>query len=286
MKQAKSCLCCNCKNISKNSAVIMPFIAYRIFGYEITTINSSWNLHNFPLGLCLSQCFSCQCQNCGFLFLDMRFDDEEMSNLYHDYRGENYTKTRDAFEPGYLEKNNQIESGIKYKNDIEIFLSDLGEFNTVLDWGGDDGINTPYSNAEQIFIYDISNKKVLPKFKSIQSEELHTHNYDLIICSNVLEHVSYPQDILNEIKSVMNKDTILYIEVPYEKIMADNFDSKDILFKKKHWHEHINFYSEKSLAELLNNCNIEIIKQKIHTDSINTSVSNVSKLFMIGCKLK
>lgn len=285
MKQVKSCLCCNSKNVSKSPAIIMPFITHRIFGYEITSIDNSWNLHNFPTGICLSQCFSSQCQDCGFLFLDMRFDDEEMSNLYQDYRGEDYSIIRDKFEPGYLEKNKQIESGIKYKHDIELFLSDLAEYKTILDWGGDDGINTPSFDADRVFIYDISGKKVLPNFQSIESDELNSNDYDLVICSNVLEHVSYPQEILSEIVSVMNKETILYIEVPYEKIMADSFDSKNIFSNKRHWHEHINFYSQKSLEELLDKCGLKIVKQKIHSDSINTSVSNVSKLFMIACKL-
>lgn len=286
MKQAKKCLCCDSKNLSKGSAVLMPFIAHRIFGYEITNIDNSWNLHNFPTGLCLSQCFSCQCQDCSFLFLDMRFDDEEMSSLYQDYRGENYSIIRDKFEPGYFEKNKQIESGIKYKKDIELFLEELGEYKTILDWGGDDGINTPCFEAEKVFIYDISDKKVLPNFESIENSQLHNHKYDLIVCSNVLEHVSYPQDMLKDIASVMDKNTILYIEVPYEKIMANNSDSKNVYINKKHWHEHINFYSQKSLVKLTESCGLEIIKQKIHTDSINTSVSNVSNLFMIACKLK
>ena len=284
MKIVKKCPCCNSTNFLKSPAVLMPFISKRIFDYDLISIEESWLLYNFPSGICLSQCASCQCQDCNFLFLDMRFDDEEMSLLYDDYRGETYTKMRDFYEPGYALKNCQMESGIKYKPEIENFLSSLGHYNSVLDWGGDDGINTPFEDADNVYIYDISGKKVLPNFISLNQNELLDKEYDLIVCSNVLEHVSYPQDILREILPLMNKRTILYIEVPYEKIMSRNCDSNTIYQTKKHWHEHINFFSQKSLEELFKNLDLQIVKQKIHKSSINTDVSNVDELFMIACK--
>ena len=37
------------------------------------------------------------------------------------------------------------------------------------------------------------------------------------------------------------------------------------LKKNKHWHEHINFYSKKSLVKLLSQCGLKIIKMKIFT---------------------
>ena len=37
--------------------------------------------------------------------------------------------------------------------------------------------------------------------------------------SHVIEHVSYPKVIIKEIKKLMNQDSILYIELPLEKIL-------------------------------------------------------------------
>jgi len=284
MKIVKYCPCCESKNFRKNPSVLMPFIAKRVFGYDLVSIDESWKLFNFPLGLCLSQCCSCQCQECGFLFLDMRFDDEEMSSLYRNYREDEYTKLRDFYEPGYAEKNATMQQGIKYKSDIELFLSDLGHYKTVLDWGGDDGLNTPFSSSEKVYIYDISGNDVLGNFISVSENDIKDNSYDLIICSNVLEHVSYPKNILSEISELMNDNTVLYIEVPYEKLMQNDPESKDKYLLKRHWHEHINFFSESSLDALAKNCGLQIIKQKIYGDNVNQSISNIENVLMIACK--
>ncbi len=284
MKIIDICPCCNSKNINKSPAVLMPFLSKRIFDYDVVKIDSSWNLFNFPEGLCLSHCRSCQCQECKFLFLDMRFDDEEMAKLYDGYREEAYSKTRDFYEPGYYERNKVIQFEIKYKKEIENFLTDLGQYNTLLDWGGDQGLNTPFKHIQNKFIFDISGKKVLDSFTSIKYEHLSNFNYDLIICSNVLEHVSYPQVLLNDIVKQMHSDTILYVEVPFEKIMMKYPNSTELYLEKKHWHEHINFFSEESLHKLTNECSLEIIKTKVHNNLLEKNIINIDSMIMLACK--
>jgi hypothetical protein len=283
MKLYNKCLCCDSNNTSKTPAVLMPFIAKRIFDYDYVSIDESWNLYNFPAGNAMTICKSVFCNDCNFLFCDMRFDDEEMSKLYHNYRQKDYTNTRDFYEPGYFEKNEIINQGIKYKKDIEDFLFGLADYQNILDWGGDDGINTPTLNAKNLYIYDISEKEVLENFKSLKYEELSEYNYDLIVCSNVLEHVSYPETLLKDMMSAMSDETILYIEVPYEKIMSNS----DLINKneyKRHWHEHINFYSENSLNKLLAKCGLKIIKTNIATDVLEKNITNFSNVFMVACK--
>ena len=284
MKISKICPCCNGVKINKNPAVLMPFLSKRIFDYDVIKIDSSWNLFNFNEGFCLTQCKSCQCEDCGFLFLDMRFDDEEMTNLYEGYREEKYSKIRDFYEPGYYERNKIIQSQIKYKNEIENFLNGLGDYNTLLDWGGDEGLNTPFENLENKFIYDISGKKVLDSFKIVGYDKLCQNKYDLIICSNVLEHVSYPQELLKQIIQHMDSKTILYIEVPYEKIMENNLNAKDLYLQKRHWHEHINFFSEASLEKLTSLCNLKIIKSQIHSNLFEANIINIQNMIMLACK--
>ena len=97
------------------------------------------------------------------LFLDMRFDDEEMAALYADYRGEAYTRERDRFEPGYAARNAIMLEGSAYIGQIEAILEPyLGAKPRVLDWGGDTGVNTPFrSRAMQHDVYDISNRPMV-----------------------------------------------------------------------------------------------------------------------------
>ena len=100
----------------------MPFIADRIFGWRPTEISPEWGLRDIPVGLACSICKTMMCEDCGMLFLDMRFDDEEMASLYRDYRGEAYTRDRDRFEPGYAARNAIMLEGSTYIDQIEAIL--------------------------------------------------------------------------------------------------------------------------------------------------------------------
>jgi SAM-dependent methyltransferase len=188
----------------------------------------------------------------------------EMASLYTGYRNEEYTRVRDFYEPGYRKKSECYSDRHQYINSIESFLTPhVPEAPTLLDWGGDTGINTPLKkSARTVHIYDISNKPTIKGSQSVSLETARKSKYDLIVCSQVLEHVPYPQDILSEIISVMNHDTLLYLEVPYEEIMRINAGSKDLHRAKHHWHEHINFFSTKSLEALLERVNLQLVEMQ------------------------
>ena len=134
------------------------------------------------------------------LFLDMRFDDEEMAALYRDYRGEAYTTARERFEPGYAARNAIMLEGSAYIDQIEAILEPyLGARPRVLDWGGDAGVNTPFrSRAPQHDVYDISNRPMVEGARAVGLDFVKTSVYDLIVFSNVLEHVSYPRESLRD----------------------------------------------------------------------------------------
>jgi len=102
-----------------------------------------------------------------------------------------------------------------------------------LDWGGAAGKNTPYKNNNKLFhIYNISKIDVIEEANAIDKFTAFRKKYDLIIYSNVLEHVSYPGEVLLDIKNCMKEDTVICIEVPFENIMQNNFTSAYL--NKKH----------------------------------------------------
>ena len=115
----------------------------------------------------------------------------------------------------------------------------------------------------------------------VSKSEAHSKKYKLIVCSNVLEHVPYPSDLLSDITKSMDKESILYIEVPLENVVMNN--KRDLHLLKKHWHEHINFYSEKSLYSLVQNVGLEVNDLKILQA---TAGGQSSSLFQVACKLK
>jgi 2-polyprenyl-3-methyl-5-hydroxy-6-metoxy-1,4-benzoquinol methylase len=86
------------------------------------------------------------------------------------------------------------------------------------------------------------------------------HAYDLVICSNVLEHVSYPQRLISDVLQHITSSTILYLEIPHEPLVKRHQDKKQMLFNKRHWHEHINFFCEESIRALADAMNLNILR--------------------------
>ena len=101
------------------------------------------------------------CHRCGHLFVDYRFSESEMQQLYNDYRGPGYTELRELYEPGYMERNRVICEGISYISEVEAFLAEFLPASeiAVLDWGGDTGTNTPFADRRSVLhIFDPSAK--------------------------------------------------------------------------------------------------------------------------------
>ncbi len=97
----------------------------------------------------------------------------------------------------------------------------------------------------------------------------------------VLEHVPYPAELIFEIKQNMSTDTLFYIEVPFEELMRVSGGDKDLQFKKRHWHEHINFYSEESLHRLLTACGLRIVtSRQLHA----SGGANTEYCLQIACR--
>jgi hypothetical protein len=280
---ASSCVCCNSLNILKSPAILMPFLSDRIFDWKPVKISNDWDLKTIENGIAYCICNSLQCQNCGHLFLDIRFSDNELKKLYDNYRGHKYVQLREKYEPGYIKRNEILNTAVPYLKEIERFL--LNYVTTpvsILDWGGDTGRNTPFQKCNNILhVYDISNKATIKGVEKVNIETTINTTYDLIVCSNVLEHVPYPSEVVLEIKNAMSKGTILYIEVPHEDIIRISGIKKDAYKVKRHWHEHVNFYTVESIKELVIGCGLEVVALQQIED---TAGGNSSHIFQLACK--
>jgi hypothetical protein len=259
---AQECICCDNKELNRSPAIVMPFIAKRIWGYDPVEITADWGFRDIKPGFAYSLCSSVHCPNCGVVFLDIRFTDHEISLLYQGYRDDAYTSLRDFFEPGYAEKNKFFAGRAPYIENIEAFLLErIPVPKKILDWGGDTGINTPLLNkANEVHVFDISGMATIDGVKAVSMDEVKNNLYDLIVCSQVLEHIPYPHKILKEIVSTMSESTILYIEVPYEEVMREFSGYPDLAQRKRHWHEHINFFSLKSMGKLVESAGLELLE--------------------------
>lgn len=261
---ASKCICCGSKSLNKSPAILMPFVAKRIFDWDPVEITDEWGLRTIKNGMAYPLCNSLSCVDCGVIFLDIRFDDSEMASLYSGYRDDRYTNLRESLEPGYRARNAILNQGSNYISQIESFLKPYLNFPLkILDWGGDTGINTPFRNSTNVVhVFEISKKPMVENAICVSKDELAKHDYDLVVISNVLEHVPSPLEVLKELKGSMKSGSVLYIEVPFEDLVRNASKGEQLVSKKKHWHEHINFFTEESLRVLVKRTGLNTLAMK------------------------
>jgi hypothetical protein len=260
----EKCPICSSDDLEKIPTVISDFVAERI------AFKGNRNIH------------LCRCKKCDFGFYDYRFSSEEESMLYRNYRDEEYQKTREKYECFYTKKvnnalNNDIRALAEQKRVIAQVLNENGytSFKSGLDYGGNEGATFFYElGTEAKYVFDISGVKPISGIIGINSiSELFNYQYDFIMSNHMLEHCTAPQDIMNNLWKIGNEQTVYYIEVPYESPFTKNKFSirqnLNLLFnpnfsnirlakyyfqcRKKPFmplHEHINFFTEKSLRHL------------------------------------
>jgi hypothetical protein len=152
--------------------------------------------------------------------------------IYNWYRGDNYLRIRSKWEPWYTkdfnethDRKNYIDSRKKY---LELFLkSNLkSNPNTLVDYGGDKGQYIPDLNQAESYVLDVSNNISLPRIQRI-SKLSEINEPDLVILSHVLEHVSNPREMLEEL---LEQTKVLYIEVPFGCPQPDKKKASTVKF--------------------------------------------------------
>jgi hypothetical protein len=227
MKFINYCRSCGSDVCITRPAILAPFIVERIFGMEPETTTS---LYGIPNQVNYFPCKTLMCEICGFVGINILFDNDEMSKLYMNYRDDEYNKTRLTYEPTY--KWDVFNERHSYVDEVsQPFIEEyVSNVETLIDFGGYDGLNTPHIGKDR-YVYDICNVE-----SKIQITDT-LFSCDLITCMHVLEHVPDPNKIIEEVKG---KARYYYFEVPNENIMNKQF-----------WHEHINCFTIDSFVDLL-----------------------------------
>jgi hypothetical protein len=250
---ARHCICCGSDQLQRSPAVLMPFVALRVFGHEPVEITPDWGLRDLRQGTAYTLCASLQCKECGALFLDYRFTDEQMAALYYNYRDGQYNAQRIRFEPGYVNVVAHYNQRAAYLDEVEAWLAPyLPKSPAVLDWGGDSGINSLFRECNHLLhIHDISGVELIPGAESVELEQIGQNRYDLVTCSQVMEHVPHPLELLQRLLPALGPDTLLYLEVPHEALVREHPGNLELAPLKRHWHEHVNFFTETAMRRLL-----------------------------------
>jgi hypothetical protein len=258
MIEITSCAVCDGPIRHVKRALVAPFLAKRI-----------WNRKPFSLDLV-------RCQACGFMFYNPRLDDAELQRAYGGYRSNEYLEMRNKFEPWYTEKfNADLASDSHYESRraklAPIFKQNLDgrKIRRVLDYGGDHGdlMLGLFGDAE-LLVYDISGATPAPGV--IATSNPAACHADLIINSNVLEHVGSPRALVSEILQAAPSGGLIFLEVPCEAALG----AKRIIRRMAQiafmavarpslashvirpatlymMHEHVNYFTEQSLTTLM-----------------------------------
>jgi hypothetical protein len=220
-----------------------------------------------------------RCPACGLGFFDPRLEDAEVAALYRNYRDAEYQRVRQLHEPGYTPAVNaglggEAEIAARTAN-MRAFLAPhlrLEDVRSVLDYGGDRGqfILDELSGARRV-VYEISGVPVRPGVVAITDWEVAARErYDLVLCNHVLEHASFPGEVLRQLAAVAHAGTRFYFEVPLEDPFAPRRPRSafsglrrlvlavpalaDAYYRRRKLpllHEHVNLFSVASLARVL-----------------------------------
>lgn len=260
MNRIDACpICSSSVSVAKRGATA-PFLARRI-----------WDRPPFEVELA-------SCAACGFLFYNPRLEPGEESRLYASYRDDRYQRQRHSCEPWYTKALNASLSDPALMEQRKQALREIltqhvdVPIGNVLDFGGADGslVHQLLSGA-QAYVYDVSEVTPLEGIRRCATpSDCLDHEFQLIICSNVLEHVAVPPDVLAQIHDLAVPGTLVFIEVPFESpldsvTLRKRLIQQGLVFATRprvglsllrlNWlylmHEHVNFFDSSSLRELM-----------------------------------
>lgn len=169
-------------------------------------------------------------------------------NLQKMYEDHHKNRNRKGFSIYQTERSNII-------NEI------IGTGNKILDAGCRDGTLTQlFGKGNHLFGFDIDSNMI--KMASKKGVEIKHHNiyepwpyitkFDVIILGEVLEHLYYPEKIIEEAKKHLKKHGKLIITVPNAYIITDRI--RFLMGKEINAHQdptHINLFSEEKLKRIM-----------------------------------
>ncbi len=247
-KGKRKCILCGESDCTYDKAHFAPFLVERMLlgKYQNTRL-----IH---------------CPNCGLYYSDYRPSEQEMNRLYNCYRDEWYVKQRKQYEPDYTnEKFSSMEYCAERKQSIIRFVSPyitLNNIKTILDYGGDRGQYIPdeFIIANK-FVYDISGNQTIQGVTLLDSlDTAQKLNWDFVLCMHLLEHLSDPLEIIENLVKLLGNNSYLYIELPKQDYMQQYSDVEI--------NEHINFFDISTMNVIGNMFQLKILDSKVESAGI------------------
>jgi SAM-dependent methyltransferase len=190
-----------------------------------------------------------KCKNCGFIQCT---DLEKVLHFYEELEDPGYESSRNERK---LQEKRLIKTFSKFKNSGK--LLDIGAGSGIMIEAaieaGFDAVGVEPSK----WLYNNALKRNLPIFQGIFPNINTPGPFDVISLVDVIEHVTNPADLLNEINKALAEDGILVVVTPDVSSIAAR------ILKFKWWHyrfAHIGYFSRKNLRYILEKNGFKIVK--------------------------
>lgn len=180
----------------------------------------------------------------------------ELQNKYDNQYSDNSEEWREKGAKGKVQNIFDVTKGLEFSNVVEV---GAGDGNVLLELSKREfakeftASEISKSAIKQIKKKDIKN---LVEVKAIEGYTLPfaDNQFDLAICSHVIEHVEFPRALLRELKRISKKQ-VLEVPIDFSFSIDDKFD---------HYYDygHINIYTPALFKFLLKTENFEIINDK------------------------
>ncbi|MGD0360448.1 MAG: class I SAM-dependent methyltransferase [Bryobacteraceae bacterium] len=282
----KLATCPNCNSpevLIRSGGRLLPFFTKRVFEIEPPTAASllpqrigrcfTWLTDAIPglswLGQARPlQCDILICEACDFVCPAIDITENQLLNLYRDYRSASYNAERTRYEPAYRKLAPFVgKSPAEHRarmSHVDAFLSDvplMSSVGEVLDYAGAEGLFIPTALLERCHctIYEVSDvSPCRPEIRKT-NDPAQLGSFDYIQVCHLLEHVRRPRALMKSLIRHLRSKGMIYIEVPKEasELAIGRLRSGDRTFPI---HEHINLYTERSLAALVKSVGLRLLK--------------------------
>lgn len=201
------------------------------------------------------------CKNCGFVTYDY-IDDEELKRRYDDL-----IKIVDI--GSMVTKNRKLIYHDKFLEDVEKEGDD--RIISVLDYGAATGYFLKWLQKkwDLMDLYGVESNDIMKRFAKNEygielTTEIPDEQFDFISCYHTLEHVQYPDKLLNQFRERLTDDGYLYLSVPQiiqHEILDEASGATAVEFEELYHLNHVNQFSKQSIQNLLHKTGFEIIKE-------------------------
>jgi SAM-dependent methyltransferase len=202
-----------------------------------------------------------ECLRCGLYFQKYVFKEDYVGTVYN-----NWIDQKSALEDHLNHGLWKVEYNKKILHYAASFLKKPPDNISFLDYGA--GFGTSLEIACEMGFktsaveYSQSRIEYL-KSKGIQAFDANAHgSFDFIICDQVLEHVTYPQKLLNSINKLLSPNGLLYLAVPNCRNIEKKLLKSEQISEPSAYHaalssasigafQHINFFNNKNLKLIM-----------------------------------